>query len=112
MAVLIDQLDINRPLLTSICLSDQNSLLTGQLPTLGENHNTALPVFRDHSREVMKVVSYSRWSLNASSISLRSVVVSEQWSLKAGGLLIQVVSITGLAVLAFSPFPTMFYTFS
>ena len=30
---------------------------------------------------------------------LRRVVVSEQWQLKAGGLLIQVVSNTGLTVL-------------
>ena len=45
-------------------------------------------VFRDHSREVMIVVSHSRWSLNAGSIryDLRRVVVSEQWFLKAGGL--------------------------
>ena len=32
-------------------------------------------------------------------VHLRQVVVSEQWSLKAGGLLIQVVSNTGLTVL-------------
>ena len=31
-------------------------------------------------------------------VELRRVVVSEQWSLKAGGLLIQVVSNTGLTV--------------
>ena len=32
-------------------------------------------------------------------VDLRRVVVSEQWSFKAGGLLIQVVSSTGLTVL-------------
>ena len=32
-------------------------------------------------------------------VNVRKVVVSEQWSLKAGGLLIQVVSNTGLTVL-------------
>ena len=31
---------------------------------------TVLPVLRDHSREVIKVVSYSRWCLNAGSIAL------------------------------------------
>ena len=31
---------------------------------------TVKPVFRDHLREVMKVVSYSRWSLNAGYIRL------------------------------------------
>ena len=45
-----------------------------------------------HSREYMKLVSYSRLSLNAGSIRLILEGVSEQWSLKAGGLLIQVVS--------------------
>ena len=52
----------------------------------------------------MKVVSYSRWSLNAGSIRLieEGVVVSEQWSLKADGLLIQVVSYTGLTVFSFT----------
>ena len=34
-------------------------------------------------------------------VDLRRVTVSEQWSLKAGGLLIQVVSNTGLAVYLF-----------
>ena len=41
----------------------------------------------------MKVVSYSRWSFNDSRR-----VVSEEWSLKPGCLLIQVVSNTGLTV--------------
>ena len=51
--------------------------------------STVQLVFRDHSKEVMKVVSNNKWSLNASSIwlDLRRVAVSEQWSLKAGGLL-------------------------
>ena len=32
--------------------------------------NTVKPVFRDHPREVIKVVTYSRWFLNAGSIRL------------------------------------------
>ena len=46
-----------------------------------------------------KSFSYNRWSLNTGSIRLTlRRVVSKQWSLKAGGLLIQVVSNTGLTV--------------
>ena len=42
----------------------RNILFTLSLP------NSVSPVFRDHSREVMKVVSYSGWSLNAGSFRL------------------------------------------
>ena len=48
-----------------------------------------------------KVVSYSRWSLKCRChlVDLRKDVASKQWSLKAGGCLIQVVSNKGLTVL-------------
>ena len=48
--------------------------------------------------KVIKVVSYSRWSLNAGSIQLIEEVASEHRSLKAVDCLIQVVSNTGLLV--------------
>ena len=48
----------------------------------------------------MKVVSYSRWSLNTGFNLLikEGGVVSEQWSLKAEVYFIQMVSNTGLPV--------------
>ena len=52
------------------------------------------------------MVSYSRWSLNAGSVKLIKqttvliqLVALEQWSVKPGGLLVQVVSNTGFTVI-------------
>ena len=44
--------------------------MTAAIISMQPNYDAVQPVFRDHSMEVIKLVSYSRWSLNAGSISL------------------------------------------
>ena len=63
----------------------QCSIICIQRPLMGSNENGLL------QRVIFKCRFYQ--------VDLRRVAVSEQWSIKAGGLLIQVVSNTGLTVI-------------